>query len=246
MGHPLMLLRYLTLLLLLAFPIADGVAKSEASRAPNPEYWVRIRHPQLPLSLELPNRTAIEQVRRFPLAPMLLRDGRRPVITLFGIRPAGSEPDGAHSAEIAVLWLTPAFEGVEPAWLAALSERIKDPAYVARGLRQALYRRIPKVILADAGDDFVDGRPARRLSVSRRLRVKPGYPVQIPGKIVVVPVRPDAALVIVAQFDRASGPAERADLLDRVAGSLELGAWGTPRDQRLSADAEDPAVPGPS
>ncbi|MEE2703358.1 MAG: hypothetical protein VX614_04985 [Myxococcota bacterium] len=238
-----MKLRRLILMLLVSFPIADAVAKGEGASIPGPIEWIRVRHPEYPLSFELPARSEIRRVRRFDLAPMLRLGKRRPPLPVSRHRGPQTAPGPGHAIEIeiALLWLTPEFVGVRVPWLAALPERIGDPKFVAQGLRRALYRKIPKVELIDRGDDFIDGRRSRKLSISRRVGLGTRRMHSVRGGAVVIPVRKDTALVALARFGRGFSAEEYAALLDHVARSLEIVVWGGPRSQTLIAGAAERA-----
>ena len=233
-------LRRLILVLVLAFPLADAAAKGEGASILRPIDWVRVQHPEFPLSLELPPRTDVRRVRRFDLAPMLRLGKRRPLVALFGLRGAETKsPAAAPEIEIVLLWLTPEFVGVEAPWLAKLPDKIGDPKFVARGLRRALYRKIPKVELIDRGDDFIDGRRSRKLSISRLVGAGTGRAYWVRGGAVVVPVREDVMLVALARFDQRLSADVYAALLDHVAGSLEIPEWGRPGRETLTAGAAE-------
>jgi hypothetical protein len=186
--------------------------------------WIRVDHPEMPISFELPHHAAVQQVRRFSLAPSLWRDRGRPSVTLFGIRATDEAAARYHAIEIAFLWLTPEFRGVHPKWLRELGSRIKNPKFVSKVVRGALFRAMREVKLEDGGVELVDGHPARRLSVSRRLMKGTAHERVVDGEAYVVPVRPDAVLVAMARFDPAATEEERRDLVKRVVLSVEIGS----------------------
>jgi hypothetical protein len=186
------------------------------------EEWVRITHPLLPISFELPRGTEFWIAPAFSLAQLRSRDGRRKDVLLFGIRSLGEDVRRRHAVEIAFYWLTPEVRGVDLDQLSHLHDGTREPQTALEFLRGVLYSDLPQVRLRDVGPGSIVGQPARRIGIAWRTLVGTPHERELRGEAVLVPAHPAAAILIVGRFDPESRETERRELFPRIVTSLRL------------------------
>ncbi len=226
--------RCAALAVLLAAP-AEGAAADDQPAQP----WVQLQHPEHPLWLELPPETTLQQTCVFSLASPRLDDQRRASFSLFGVRAVRPEGNVYKALQVAFVWITAEFAGVDADALRALRTRIGDAAGVEAFLRAALYAGVD-VELEDRGTDLVGGRAVRRTAV--RIRVAPGTKDEreIGGEVALIPATEDAALAVIARYDAEATDDERERVFPRILRSIRLGAGG----DEAPLDARGPDLPG--
>lgn len=184
--------------------------------------WRRVQHPALPIWFDAPPGTTHQSSGVFSLANPWLDARGRPDFWLFGVRTVS---DGGHAykaLELAFVWLTEAFAGVEPDSLAALPARLGDARAVDALLRAALYPG-RDVELRDLGRDVVGARPARRFGVTLAIARGTRDERSVLGEGALIPVSNTAALAVIARFDAEATNEERERIFPRILRSIRIG-----------------------
>ena len=184
--------------------------------------WIRVAHPDLPLTFEVPEETYVRQVSVFSLAQPRSDDHRRIDVTLFGVRLLADRAATLQAVQFGFFWVTEEFLGVESETLETLRDEIDAGAGAADFLRRTFYAG-QDVEIEDLGGEFVDAYPARRLSVSRTVARGTRDERRVRGEAIVVPFSARAALTLIARYDEVSTPSERIHLFPRVFRSVRLG-----------------------
>lgn len=202
-------------------PRVEGEVLPTEREAPVRADWVRVEHPEYPFSLELPEETAVYRTGKFSLGWPRSRGRERMEFTLFGIRPIPGPRVAYHALQIAFFWITDDAEGADAATLRTLARRTPEAHQVERFLRAVFYSGM-SVELTDRGSDRVSGHPARRTAVT--WQAAGGTPDERPieGEVILVPVSPLAALVVIARFDAAATSQERNEVFRRILRSVRL------------------------
>jgi hypothetical protein len=196
---------------------------SGGALAEEPDGWTRIRHPEIPVTMDLPGDASYQDVRAFALGSPRRRDHKPLRITLFGIRPLDESRLRYNAVEVALFWLTQDSEAVEEADLRALPRTLHDASRTEAFLRAVLHRGAARVRYADRGFELIDGVPARRADLSRV--AAPGTPDErtIEGEVFLISPSGRAALAVVVRFDPQATEREREVLLPRIVRSIRFG-----------------------
>ncbi|MFQ5697508.1 MAG: hypothetical protein ACE5IL_04395 [Myxococcota bacterium] len=203
---------------------SEEPAPRSSSESPPESGWARVRHPTLPVTLDLPDGASYRQVRSFPLGSPRGRGGRRWEFTLFGVRSLDEAGVRYHALEVALFRIGASTRGIEAAELARLSAHIRDPVAVESLLRRVLYASSPAVHLRDLGLEFVDGLAARRFEVDRIVARGTAAERPIEGEVVLIPLDRSSAMIVSARFDPKATPRERKVLFLRILRSIRLDA----------------------
>ncbi len=172
--------------------------------------WLRVSHPVVPISLEVPRETDLWVAPTFSFVRHYSKDGRRQDLLLFGLRPIGEWPRRRHAIEIGFLWVTPRSRGVDAGAIPRLLEDLDRPGVTTGFLRTVLYAGLPRVRLTDRGPLPIGRNPARRIGVTWRAVAGTRHERTIHGELVVVPVHPAAILVVLGRFEAEATADERA------------------------------------
>jgi hypothetical protein len=183
---------------------------------------MRVSHPLLPISVEVPRETEVWIAPAFRLGRLRAKDGRREDLLLFGLRALGEGARRRHALEVGFLWVTPQARGVDAERLDRLLRGMENPGTAEEFLRDVLYAELPHIRLDDEGLIKVSGRPARRIGVSWRALIGTRHERQVRGEAILIPVHPAAAIVVLGRFDEASNEEERQVVFPRIAASIRL------------------------
>lgn len=196
--------------------------------------WIRVVHRQFPISFEIPAQTSLQSGTVFTLASARADDRAEIEVDLFGIRPL---PRQLAAIQLAFFWVTEEYLGASRDSLADLRVEIGQPGTVESFLRSVFYgpRGTRDVELRDVGLDFVDGLPARRVSLLRSIAVGTENERTVTGAALVAPVSGSSSLVIIARFHEESTREERDVVFPRVIHSLKIG--GSPGRGALQSRA---------
>jgi hypothetical protein len=206
------------LLLLVLVVAASAWAEEDDPGGP----WQRVQHPALPIWFDAPPGTTYQSAAVFSLANPWLDARGRPDFWLFGVRTVSDEGHAYKALELAFVWLTEAFAGVEADTLGALPERLGDADAVHALLRAALYTG-RDVELRDLGRDFVGARPARRFGVTVSIARGTRDERSVAGEGALIPVSASAALAVIARFDAEATAEERERMFPRILRSVRIG-----------------------
>jgi hypothetical protein len=194
------------------------------SIADTPDGWARIQHPEMPVTMDLPEDASYQDVRSFSLGAPSRKDRKPQRVTLFGIRALDENELRFHAVEIAMFWLTDAVRGVEAEDLRSMPRSLHDAEATERFLRRVLYRLPARVEFEDQGLELIDGVPARRAALSRV--TAPGTPDQrtVEGSVFLIAPSLDAALAVVVRFDPQSTRLERETMFPNIMRSIRFGS----------------------
>jgi hypothetical protein len=200
-----------------------ALALAAVSLAETRESWTRIQHPEIPVTLDLPDDASFQDVRAFSLGSPRRRDGRPVRITLFGIRPLDENRLRYNALEVALFWLTPQTAAVEEADLHALPRNLHDARRTEAFLRAVLHRGSSRTRFEDRGFELIDGAPARRATLSRVTAPGTRDERTIEGAVFLIAPSGSSALAVVVRFDEQATEHEREVLLPRIVHSIRFG-----------------------
>lgn len=223
------LLRWLSALALLACSSGGETVRDETP-------WVRIAHPEFPLTFEVPEETSVRPATLFSLARPRSDDRARIDVTLFGVRLLEDRAATVQAVQFGFFWVTDEFQGVDGSSLTELLGAIDDGTRVESFLRGAFYAR-DQVEIEDLGGEFIDRYPARRMALARTVAASTRDERQVRGEAIVVPMTRRTALALIVRFDERSTDDERGRIFPRVFRSVRfldspdapLQAWLPPR-----------------
>jgi hypothetical protein len=181
---------------------------------PASDRWIRIHHPELPISFEIPDNAS------GPLSSLWIlgKDWppeERPVVQRWGIRAVSREYRTFYALEFAFMWLTEETPGVDRSGIVQLAASLSEPEAVISFYREVYLTERPVEYL-DLGPEIVGRASARRIDgiwLDER-----AY------QFVVAPLGDDAVLVIGARFWHTATPEERDEIFPRIARSVRFDA----------------------
>ncbi len=184
--------------------------------------WIRVEHPELPLSFEVPDGTRLQGANVFSLGQAVRNDQRRVDVPMYGVRTLDERRVVYHALHFGFFWLTDEIRGADAERLRGLGGQIGDPAVVQAFLRGVFYRR-HEVDLYDAGRAAVGGYPARRVRIVWTVAPGTADERSVLGEAYLIPISETAALAIIARYDPAASERERTRLFPRIVRSIAIG-----------------------